>query len=58
MLRHLLQTHAKTYISSHSELFYEKVLLNVSQNSQENSYAEVFFSRNFNNNEALAQGYF
>ena len=43
MLRHLLQTHAKTYISSHSELFYKKVLLNVSQNSQENSYAEVFF---------------
>ena len=31
------------------------MFLKVSQNSQENSCAEVFFSRNFNKYEALAQ---
>ena len=55
MLRHLLQSHAMIYISSHSEVFYKKVFLKVSQNSQENSCAEFFFSRNFNKNETLAQ---
>ena len=53
MLRYLLQPHAMTYISSHPEVFYKKEFLKVSQNSQENSCAELFFSRNFIKNEAL-----
>ena len=58
MLRHLLQSHAMTYLSSirsHSEVFYEKVFLKVSQNFQENNCAGVSFSYNFNKNEASAQ---
>ena len=58
MLRHLLQPHAMTYISSQPELFYKKVILKVSKNSQENSCAQVSFSRIFNKNEVLAQGVF
>ena len=54
MLRHLLQPHAMTYIS-HPEVFYKKVFLKISQNSQENRCAEVSFSCNFNKKEALAQ---
>ena len=51
MLRHLSQPYAMTYINSHPEVFYKKVL----QNSQENSCSGVFFSCNFNKKEALAQ---
>ena len=58
VLRNLLQPHVMTYISSHPEVFYRKVFLKVSQNSQENSCAEVSFSCNFNKNEALAPGGF
>ena len=48
MLRYLSQPRAITYnTSSHPEVFYEKVLLKVSQNSQENSYAGDSFSCNF-----------
>ena len=53
MLRHLLQPDAMTYMSSHPEVFYKKVFLKASQNSQKNSCAEVSFSCNFNKNEAL-----
>ena len=53
MLRHLLQPHVMTYISSHPEVFYKKSVLKVSLNSQENSCGKVSFSYNFNKNEAL-----
>ena len=43
------------YINSHPEVFYKKVFLKVSQNSQENSCAGVSFSCNFNKKDALAQ---
>ena len=55
MLRHLLQPYAMTYISSHPEVFYKKVFLKASQNSQESSCGEVSFSCIFNKNEAVAQ---
>ena len=41
MLRDLSQPYAMTYISSHQKVFYKKVFLKVSQNSQESSYAGV-----------------
>ena len=44
-----------TYISSHQEVFYKKLFLSVSQNSQKTSCAEVSFSGNFNKNETLEQ---
>ena len=53
ILRHLIQPHVMTYINSHPEMFYKKVFLKVSQNSQESSCAEVSFSCNFNKNKAL-----
>ena len=52
MLRHL-QPHVMTDISSHPEMFYKKVFLKVSQNSQEINCAKVSFSCNFNKNETL-----
>ena len=55
MLIHLLQPYAMTYISRHRELFYKKVLLNVSQYSQKNNCAQVSFFNNFDKKEALSQ---
>ena len=43
MLRHFSQPHIMTYISSHMEVFCNKVLLKVSQNLQENICAGAFF---------------
>ena len=47
------QTHAMTYTSSHPEVFYKKVFLKNSQNSQESSCAGVSFFCKFHKNEAL-----
>ena len=55
MLRHLSQAHDTTCISCHPYVFYKKVFLNNSQNSQENNCAGVSNSCNFNKKEALAQ---
>ena len=46
IIRHLIQPHVMTYINSHPEMFYKKMSLKVSQNSQEISCAEVSFSCN------------
>ena len=48
MLRHFSQPYAMTYISSHLEVFYIKVLLKVPLNSQENSCVGVSFLCNHN----------
>ena len=51
MLIHLLQPYAMTYISRHRELFYKKVLLNISQ-----YFSQTFlFFYNFDKKEALSQ---
>ena len=55
MLRHLSQAHDTTCISCHPYVFYKKVFLNNSQNSQGNNCAGVSNSCNFNKKEALAQ---
>ena len=55
MLGHLSQAHDTTYISCHPYVFYKKMFLNNSQNSQENNCAGVSNSCNFNKKEALAQ---
>ena len=55
MLRHLSQPHATSYISSHPEVFYEMMFLEISQNLQENSCAGVSYFSNFNKIEALVQ---
>ena len=56
MLRHLLQPHAMTYnIRSYPEVFYKKVFLKVSQNSQKSSCTDITFLCNFDKKEAVAQ---
>ena len=55
MLSNLSQPHTMTYLSSHPQRFYKKVLLKIGQNSQENTCARISFSSNFNKKEALAQ---
>ena len=56
MLRHLSQPHAMTYLNSHPEVFYKKVLLKVLQNSQENSCEGISFSCSFNEKRGSGTG--
>ena len=54
MLRHLLLLQAMPYISSNPEVFYKKVFLKVSKNSQKMAVSKSFFIQLLLN-EALVQ---